>query len=310
MSPPLQALVAGAPASGGAAAAGPARQAIAVLLTVHDRRQETLACLARLTEQAAAAECSIRVVLVDDGSRDGTGDAVRARFPEVRVEVGSGQLYWNGGMRRAFEIAELEDPEFYLFLNDDTHLLPGALAGLLRTHRELAAAGVRRCVVVGSTVDPETGTQSYGGWRRGSRLEPARLTLVPPADRAVPCDTMNGNCVLVPREVAWLVGNLDPTFTHRMGDLDYGLRATSAGCALYVAPGFAGACLANSGRGLWIEAGLSPRERWRRLLGPKGLPPREWLTFTSRHSGPLWPVHFAWPYLKNAWLALRALAAR
>ena len=34
-----------------------------------------------------------------------TGAAVREAFPEVRVVEGSGQLYWNGGMRRAFEVA-------------------------------------------------------------------------------------------------------------------------------------------------------------------------------------------------------------
>jgi len=91
---------------------------------------------------------------------------------------------------------------------------------------------------------------------------------------------MNGNCVLIPRSAAERVGNLDARFTHRMGDLDYGFRARRAGCALWIAPGYVGTCAANAP----ADETLPVRERWRRLLGPKGLPPREWWVFTWRHN--------------------------
>ncbi len=262
-------------------------------------------CLERLRAQVHDAGAALTAILVADGSSDGTATAVRAQYPEVRVVEGSGQLYWNGGMRLAIEVARREDPDYYLLLNDDTHLLAGALAGLLTAHRLLAAAGQAPCLVVGSTQDPETGEQSYGGWRRGGWLNPARIQMVAPGPAAQRCDTMNGNCVLVPRDVLQRVGNLDDTFTHRMGDLDYGYRAGQARCSLWVAPGYVGECVANSGKGLWVDPSLPAREQWRRALGPKGLPPREWLVFTYRHFGPVWPAAFAWPYLKIWWLALR-----
>ena len=274
------------------------------LITVHDRKGETLSCLERLTAQAAGVS-RLAVVLVDDGSTDGTAAAVRQRFPGVHIVEESGSAYWNGGMRRAFEVARREDPDFYLLLNDDTKLLPGALARLLSTHRDLSRGGAQRCIIVGSTLDPVTRTQSYGGWVRGGRLNPARIRTVEPGPLPKRCDTMNGNCVLVPRDVVACVGNLDATFTHRMGDLDYGFRAGRAGCSLWVAPGYTGECVANSGKGLWVETSLGTQEQWRRLLGPKGLPPAEWLVFTSRHFGPFWPLHFVWPYLKLWWNALR-----
>lgn len=281
---------------------------VAVLMTVHDRKAQTLACLEQVAAQRPDAAVEISVVLVDDGCTDGTAGAVRDRFPDVLVVAGSGHLYWNGGMRRAFEVAMGADPDHYLLLNDDTHLLPGALRTLLATHAALAQTEGRPCLVVGSTVDPLTGKHSYGGWRRGGWLTPVRLELIAPGPAPKPCDTLHGNCVLVPREVVKRIGNLDAAFTHSMGDLDYGFRAARAGCGLWIAPGYLAQCVANTGKGLFVDAALPAREQWRRILGPKGLPPSEWLTFTSRYGGPLWPLNFCWPYVKIWWNALRRVS--
>jgi GT2 family glycosyltransferase len=288
------------------------RARLHVLMTVHDRKQLTLRCLERLAAQAreVSAEAIVEVVLVDDGSRDGTAAEVRRRFPEVHVIEGSGDLYWNGGMRRALEVAMEDDPDFCLFLNDDTVLREGALRNLLATHARLTGEGRGPCLVVGSAVDPVTGRLCYGGWRWGGALRRGKLRLVEPGPEPRRCDTMHGNCVLVPREVWRRIGNLDPAFRHAMGDLDYGRRAVRAGCSLWVAPGHLAECVDNPGKGLWVERGISGREIWRRLLGPKGLPPSSWLVFTSRHFGPLWPAYFAAPYLKAGWRALRVSLSR
>ena len=42
------------------------------------------------------------------------------RHPDVRLLRGNGQLYWNGGMRRAFGEAMAADYDYYLWMNDDT----------------------------------------------------------------------------------------------------------------------------------------------------------------------------------------------
>lgn len=280
---------------------GPARPRCAALVACRDRREVTLEGLAALEAAArhpGASDVDWQVVLVDDGSRDGTAEAVARRFPAARILRGDGSLYWNGATRLAFETARYEDPEFFLWLNDDLRLDPDGLARLLSTWREIDADRRARTVVVGAARDPSTGKVSYGGLGRPRAWDPLRLAVLPESDRPVRCATFNGNCVLIPREVAALVGTNDRAFRHGLGDFDYGLRCARAGCDLLVSPGTVGTCR----RGLppWRDAELPLARRWAALASATGLPFREWGTFARRHGGMLWPLFFFAPYLTLA----------
>lgn len=270
------------------------RPRIAVLATSHDRREVTLASLAALHDQEVDAD--LDVVLVDAGSSDGTAAAVRERFPSAHVDEAGPELYWNAGMRRAWELARQRDPvpDAYLWLNDDTILDRDAVARLLAVWRDAGEA-----IVAGATRDPDTGALTYGGVRREHAGRPLRFSRVEPGDAPVEVETINGNCVLVPATVAERVGNLDARFTHGMGDFDYGLRARCRGVTVLLAPGTVGTCAANPPSVRDAAAEL------RHLRSPKGLPPREWRAFARRWAGPLWPVYFVSPYLRRLGAALR-----
>ena len=132
-------------------------------------------------------------------------------------------------MRQAFAAAIVGDYDHYLWLNDDVYLDDGALAVLLDTERRLCQRG-EAVIVVGSTRDPQTGELTYGGVVHPHRWRPLRSELVEPGDAPRPCDTMNGQVVLISRAVVQRIGNIDPAFVQQMGDFDYGLRARAAGC--------------------------------------------------------------------------------
>src|SRR2546422_4164645 len=253
---------------------------IAVLLTCHNRRCHTVECLRLLAVQTLPPRLRVRVFLVDDGSTDGTAEAIRMEFPDAYVIPGSGQLYWNGGIRLALSVALAEAVDFYFLLNDDTKLFPHALASLLDTACQVSDDGRCPAIVVGSTKDPFDRRLSYGGYRRQG-WKALDFVKVNPQDQPIPCDTFNGNCVLIPRVVMESLGNLDAAFTHSMGDMDLGLRARQLGFEIWMAPGYVGTCEANSGCGLWTDKSLPIRKRWQLLLGSKGLPPREWRVFTA-----------------------------
>ena len=82
---------------------------ITALLAAHNRRPKTLACLSSYFAQEVPDDVTLSAVLVDDGSTDGTADAVRERFPRAEVIVESGDLFWAAAMaiaeRRALAAA-------------------------------------------------------------------------------------------------------------------------------------------------------------------------------------------------------------
>lgn len=106
---------------------------IAALLTCHNRRELTLRCIQRLLAQSGY-DAHLDVVVLDAASTDGTAEAIHARYEEATVLQGQADQFWNRGMHAAFSHAVAHGPyDFYLWVNDDTELAPGALATVLRT---------------------------------------------------------------------------------------------------------------------------------------------------------------------------------
>lgn len=273
-------------------------KSIATLITCHNRKEKTLACLEALFQNTLPEGHSLDVFLVDDGSTDGTDQAIHKRYPQVNIIYSDGNLYWNGGMRVAFNLAMEKGFDYYLWLNDDTFLYSSALQSLINTSNQLTLHEAKSVLVVGSTQDEFSRKISYGGVVRSSKWRPITFELVSTIDLPVKCESMNGNCVLIPNEIAQKVGNLEPRFVHAMGDLDYGLRVSNAGFSLWIMPGFVGTCSINAIAESFNDTRLPLSERFRKILQPKGLPLFPWYIFTRRHAGVFWPLFWMWPYLK------------
>ena len=203
---------------------------VAVVMTCHNRRDKTVRCLSALRAQEIG-NAALSLFVTDDGSTDGTSEAIQGVWPEATIIHGTGTLFWAAGMALAERSAVRFRPDFLLWLNDDTLLDPDAVLRLLAVSRDEPAA-----IVVGATVDPATGKGTYGG-RTRIDYHPQRLARLPLADHVQRADTFNGNVVLVPWSARVTVGPIDGAFPHAYADDDYGLRATAKGVPIVQVPG-------------------------------------------------------------------------
>lgn len=272
---------------------------IVALATCHNRREMTLRALSALQGQILPVDCDFRICVVDDGSSDGTRQAVAASFPSAVVLEGPGNLYWAGGMRFGWNnYAKLQNPDYLLVFNDDAKFSGNAVETLLSVGRYLKSEGCGAFVVSGALINPETGDLTYGGSVRKSWWHPLRFQRIQSSDAVQDCDAVNMNIALISRKALSLVGFLADEYTHGKADYDFALRLRAAGGRAVLAPGFVGECYVNSIEGTSSQLELTFAERWRRLTSVKEQAPRERAVFYRQHGGWFWPVYWVLPYLR------------
>lgn len=261
-----------------------ASPSLTVIMTVHNRRDVTLRCLHSLSRQLQEEDSfSLSCVVVDDGSTDGTAEAIRdSRWPfPIHVVRGSGDLFWARGMALAqSEATAVFQPNYLLWLNDDVVLRIDAISRLLAASQKGPEA-----IAVGAT--EWDGRVSYGGQVRRS-WRPGSLKLVEPSQyQALAIDTFHGNIVLIPERVFTAIGCVDSEFRHGYGDIDYGLRAKARGAKIELAAGWFGTCEPNVSDLAWASHIFSRRQRSRLLFSRKAYPIRDHLRYNWRHAGPI-----------------------
>ena len=254
---------------------------VAVVMACHNRRDTTVACLRALVEQQVD-RVHLSVFVTDDGSTDGTADAIRSVWPDATIVPGSGNLFWAAGMALAERAAIALRPDYLLWLNDDTNLNPGGLDSLLKISDANPDS-----IVVGATLDPESDAQTYGGRVRVD-YHPQRFRLLPISACPQRADTFHGNVVLIPMSVCDRVGRIDGAFPHAYADDDYGLRATALGIPIIQAPGAVASCRTNDSH--LLLTGRGGFARWRQLQSPKGMPWRAQARYLRRHGDWRWPL--------------------
>ena len=235
---------------------------IAILLTVFNRKAHTLQCLKNIENQTINSDENVIVdiFLTNDGCTDGTPEAIKELFPHVNIIEGDGTLFWNRGMYAAWQEAAKGNYDFYLWLNDDTHLKNDSI------ERLLSCSGNKNdeAVIIGSCSSSINEDEiTYGGHSKDGKL-------IKEVSHEQKCVIFNGNIVLIPRFVFERIGLNDRRYRHAFGDYDYSLMVHKKGLESYVAAGVFGICDLHTCKPQWCDSNVKFTKRWKALHKPGG----------------------------------------
>lgn len=252
---------------------------ITVVLTCFNRKAKTLECVKRLVE--GNKNIQFDFVIADDGSTDGTAEALKASDYANRIEVveTKGNCYYSGGMYLGMKcILEKEvQADYVLMVNDDVSFFEGTIQELIEQSKQSDDS-----VIVGATCDKQY-QQTYGAVKYTGGFS-VRYRAVKTGEN-IECDTFNANCVLIPYEFFLRVGAMDSNYIHSLGDFDYGLSLKRAGAKIYSSKNYVGICERNSIKGTWLDKSLSLKKRIVLKETIKGAPAKQWFYFLKKNFG-------------------------
>lgn len=263
-----------------------------ILLPVHNRREITLKFVGCLKKQTYT---NYRLLLIDDGSRDGTSDAVRQILDNVEVIRGDGDWWWAGSLQQGYDWLKqraVSQNDVVLIMNDDTAFDPDFIKiGL----RELAKHPKTLLTATGFNL--KTGqTQDSGGYTLDWKCLRFSETY---ENNKINCASTRG---LITRVSDFLdVGGFHPTLIpHYLSDLEFTMRAQKKGKRLMINPNFRiGIDFDTTGH---RELGQESFLRYLRKVFSKraAMNPVHWSNFILLHS----PWKYKLSNLKRIWGAV------
>lgn len=213
-----------------------AQPLVCIVILNREQLELTSDCLRSL---ANLNYSNFEVVLVDNGSRDGSAERLRKEFPEATVLICLHNQGVAGGRNLGARQALASGAQYIFFLDNDAEVQAGCLTCLVDLLRRDSSVGAAAPAVyihgspdqlfsLGGIYYPPIG---YGRLRFAGR--PAPQGLVGPLE----ADWLGGVATLARRSVFDKVGFLDEDYNpYGSEDLDWGLRIRKAGYRLYVVP--------------------------------------------------------------------------
>lgn len=210
---------------------------LSVVILSWNTKELTLACLRALF--AETPRHAREVIVVDNGSQDGSADTIAAAFPQVRlVRNAENRLYAAGNNQGA----ALASAEFLCTLNSDTEVRPGALDRLV----DFLRANTSHAAVAPRLADPDGGVQLacqrfptlmtalcfdswWGTFWPGSRIQAHYL--MRDFDHLRSCDVQQppGACFVIRRADWQAFGGFDEELSLFYNDVDLCRRLWAAG---------------------------------------------------------------------------------
>lgn len=218
---------------------------VEIIAPVHNRRDITLQCLKSINNLDRSG-LDIHVIIVDDGSTDGTSEAIRKQYPDVEIVAGNGELWFTAATNRGIQAALKHSPDYVLTINDDEVFDPQLLQRMVACAKENPKSVVGALLLLWD--QPHRVFQvapQWNVWLGGYRhWQQQTVWTVPDAPFEV--DVIVGNCVLFPVEAIRECGLMNEKRLPHYGDAEFTPRMKRRGWRLLIEPSARVFCQPNT----------------------------------------------------------------
>ncbi len=215
---------------------------VSIIIPVFNTINFTKVCLKSLYDQmshSGSLDADFKIVVVDDGSKDGTTSWIKEHYPSVYLLKGDGNLWWSGGINKGIDFALKEfHTNYILWWNNDIIPANGYFSKLVKLIKENDED-----ILIGSKVFV---LHQNLIWGMGGKFDPAKGTRFMYGMQQKDCDTYQkpfevdwfpGMGTIIHRTVFERIGLLDAkNFPQYHGDSDFTFRAKKAGFKLIAYP--------------------------------------------------------------------------
>ena len=182
----------------------------------------------------------IYVVIVDDGSTDGTFQWIKDNYPQVNLLKGNGNLWWSGGINMAVKYAiDQLKCDYIIWWNNDILASENYFSTLI-DHIKTSDINT----IIGSKIYHAHKKNTI--WSMGGLFDPTsgKKSLIgsaeidnPMYEQFIECDWLPGMGTITHKSVYTKVGMLDEkSFPQYHGDSDFTFRAKKIGYKIIVNP--------------------------------------------------------------------------
>lgn len=214
---------------------------ISLLIPIHNGLSYTKKCLQNLYSIISEEQFNnIRIIIVDDGSTDGSSEWIKKNYLGVHLLNGDGNLWWSESINVAAKYALNEFATEYVLLWNNDIIADAEYFNILlaHTHRKEPS------IILGSRILKMNKPKEI--WSNGGRLLSkfgfrwqiySNKTDSNKRSRIIYPEWLTGMGTLVPAEIIKDIGYWDSeNFPQYFGDLEFTYRAKKLGYSLKVDP--------------------------------------------------------------------------
>ena len=211
---------------------------LSIVIVSYNTQELLRKCLESIIDCLEKSKIKGEIIIVDNGSTDGSARTVKKEFPKVKLIENKENL---GFARANNQALRQVRGEYILLLNSDTEVKPGALESLLEFAEKHPEAGI----VGAKLLNPDGSIQPSvyhfpTVWRAIKEYwlgkEGEYEKYIPDGAVAVGVEAVTGAAMLVARKVIEKVGQLDNRYFMYFEDLDFCRRVKQKGFQIFYLP--------------------------------------------------------------------------